>query len=85
MKTERISLKIRSKQHLFTYLWDKKRQTGSFQLVCLFCLWGTKKMDCIFDRWIRTPEEIHAPILQVKDALSGNSFAAFAHKYSAQK
>ena len=49
------------------------------------CLWGTKKMDCIFDRWIRTPEEIHAPILQVKDALSGNSFAAFAHKYSAQK
>ena len=51
----------------------------------LFCLWGTKKMDCIFDRWIRTPEEIHAPILQVKDALSGNSFAAFAHKYSAQK
>lgn len=59
--------------------------TGCIYFAALLCLWDTKKMDCIFDRWIRTPEEIHAPILQVKDALSGNSFAAFAHKYSAQK
>ena len=70
----------------FDYKWGAKQRDPDRIIIRVpLCLWGTKKMDCIFDRWIRTPEEIHAPILQVKDALSGNSFAAFAHKYSAQK
>ena len=48
-KWSRFPRKSAPKQHLFTYLWNKKRQTGLFQLVCLF--------------WWRRPVTAHYRIL----------------------
>ena len=44
IKTERFSIKIAPKHIIFDYLWDKKETNKLFRLVCLFCLYVTKRI-----------------------------------------